>query len=183
MTITAVRLVRSREHVNFDALRAAAIADNLQPAGHTFVDAEGFYCQDFKAGTAPSSLDDMQTAIDANAAAAAAWALLNTGASHAADGAISVVATDPINHYLTKTSVGAYTLAAPGAANIRRRLVSTTAFAHVLTATDLIDDGVTGGPKDTITFGAFDGSSVELLSTPELKWAIVSKNVATVAGA
>jgi hypothetical protein len=189
MTITALPLVRSLEHRDFVAQLAAAIDSGLQPRGNMIIDAEGAYCQQMQEGTAASSLDDMQTAIDAAqstadaaAAAATALALLNTGTSHVVDEAIGVTAAGPVNHYLTKTSAGAYTMAAPGAANIRRRLVSTTAFAHVVTVTDLIDDGTTGGPKDTATFAAFDGASIDFISTPELKWAVVSKNNVTVAG-
>ena len=85
---------------------------------------------------------------------------------------------------LTKGSAGAYTLAAPTAAEAGHRLtvINGSAFAHILTATNLIDDGVTGGAKDTATFGAFVGASIELLAY-NLKWTVLAKNVVTVAGA
>lgn len=101
--------------------------------------------------------------------------------AYAADGAIS---KDPaLLHVLTKTSAGAYTLAAPTAAQegMILHIVAGTAFAHVVTATDLIDDGVTGGSKDTMTFGAFVGSAITLVAY-NLKWVVLSKNVVTVAG-
>jgi hypothetical protein len=50
----------------------------------------------------------------------------------------------------------------------------------VVTATNLIADGVTGGAKDTATFGAFVGSSLDLLSYDGL-WHVVGKNVVTIA--
>lgn len=83
---------------------------------------------------------------------------------------------------LTKGSAGAYTLAAPTAdeAGARIAIVAGSAFAHVITATNLIDDGVTGGAKDTITMGAFVGASIVLIAI-NLKWTVESKNVATVA--
>jgi hypothetical protein len=93
-------------------------------------------------------------------------------------------AIDPRNGIakLTKGSAGAYTLRAPTAeeTGLRLTIINGTAFAHVLTATNLLDDGVTGGAKDTATFGAFVGSAIELLAD-NLKWTVVSKNVVTVA--
>lgn len=96
------------------------------------------------------------------------------------DGAIAIANGTAL---LTKGSAGAYTLAAPTAAQAgtRLRIISQTAFAHVITATNLIDDGVTGGAKDTATFAAFAGAAIELEAV-NLKWAVVGKNVVTVAG-
>jgi hypothetical protein len=99
---------------------------------------------------------------------------------YAADGAVSI---DPaLLHVLTKTSAGAYTLAAPSAAQEGVQLLITagTAFAHVVTATGLIQDGVTGGAKNTMTFGAFVGSSIHLIAY-NLKWHVIAKNVVTIA--
>ena len=83
---------------------------------------------------------------------------------------------------LTKGSAAAMTLAAPTAAQAgtRLRILNGTAFAHVITATNLLDDGVTGGAKDTATFGAFVGAAIEL-EAYNLKWIVVSKNVVTIA--
>jgi hypothetical protein len=85
---------------------------------------------------------------------------------------------------LTKGSVGAYSLAAPTADEAGRRLtiINGSAFAHVITATNLIDDGVTGGAKDTATFAAFVGASIELIAYNG-KWTVLTKNVVTIAGA
>jgi hypothetical protein len=82
---------------------------------------------------------------------------------------------------LTKAGVNAMTLAAPTAAQegIILRVVSQTANAHTITATGLIDDGVTGGSKTTATFAAFAGASIELMAS-NLKWAVISKNTVTV---
>jgi hypothetical protein len=50
----------------------------------------------------------------------------------------------------------------------------------VITATGLIHDGVTGGAKNTATFGAFHGSSLTLVAY-NLLWYVESKNVCTIA--
>jgi hypothetical protein len=98
--------------------------------------------------------------------------------TYTADGALSK--TTGVKK-LAKTSAGAFTLAAPTAAEEGRRLtlVCGTAYAHVVTATNLLDDGVTGGAKDTITMAAFVGAMVELIAM-DLKW-VVCKPLATVA--
>jgi hypothetical protein len=82
---------------------------------------------------------------------------------------------------LTKGSAGAYTLAAPSAAEAGSiiQVVAGTAYAHTITATGLIDDGVTGGSKTTVTFGAYVGSSITLLAY-NLKWVVLAINVAPV---
>jgi hypothetical protein len=96
----------------------------------------------------------------------------------AADGAITPAAGEV---FLTKAGVNAMTLAAPSTALNGARLVimSTTANAHTVTATDLIHDGVTGGAKDLATFGAFPGASLELMAYAGA-WYVVSKNVVTI---
>lgn len=101
--------------------------------------------------------------------------------AYASDGAISFA--NPFNiAKLTKGSAGAYTLAAPSSSQEGYRLLilGQTAFAHVVTATDLLDDGVTGGAKDTATFGAFVGTSLDLIAI-NAKWHVVGKNVVTIA--
>lgn len=82
----------------------------------------------------------------------------------------------------TKGSAAAITLAAPVAADagVRIQLVAGSAFAHVITATGLIDDGVTGGGKNTVTLGAFVGASAELMAY-NLHWVLMNKTVATIA--
>jgi hypothetical protein len=100
--------------------------------------------------------------------------------TYTADGAIAIQSGTVL---LAKTgSAGAFTLAAPTAAQAgtRLRIINQTAFAHVITSTDNLDDGVTGGAKDTATFGAFAGASLELEAV-NLKWSVVSKHVCTIA--
>jgi hypothetical protein len=82
---------------------------------------------------------------------------------------------------LTKGSAGAYTLAAPTSAEEGNviKVIAGTAAAHTITATSLIDDGVTGGSKTTATFAAFIGASIELMAY-NLKWVVISKNVVTI---
>lgn len=96
--------------------------------------------------------------------------------SYSADGAI---AGSGGTHYLTKTSNGAYTLAAPAADGILLMIVSRSAFAHVVTATGLLDDGVTGGSKNTATFAAFVGASATFMSGGN-KWNVIALKGVTV---
>lgn len=98
---------------------------------------------------------------------------------YTADGAIAVEQHKAI---ISKTSAAAMTLAAPTAAQagIEIVLTSGTAYAHVITATGLIDDGVTGGAKNTVTLGAFVGATATLFAY-NLHWVLKSKTVATVA--
>lgn len=98
---------------------------------------------------------------------------------YSADGAISVATQRAV---MTKGSAAAMTLAAPTAAQagVTIHLISGSAFAHVVTATGLIDDGVTGGAKNTVTLGAFVGASATLVAY-NLHWVLQSKTVATVA--
>jgi hypothetical protein len=94
------------------------------------------------------------------------------------DGAITIATGQVV---LTKGSAAAITLAAPTAAQ-NGTIISVSAgsaFAHVITATGLIDDGVTGGAKTTATFGAFVGSTITLVAY-NLHWIVVSKNIVTI---
>ena len=78
-------------------------------------------------------------------------------------------------------AVNATTLAAPTAAQNGTRLTITagTAYAHTITATGLLHDGVTGGAKTTATFAAFLGASIELVAYNE-KWHVINKNLVTI---
>lgn len=99
---------------------------------------------------------------------------------YTADGAISVATQRAV---ISKAgSAAAMTLAAPTAAQngLTIILTSGTAFAHVITATGLIDDGVTGGAKNSITLGAFVGATATIYAY-NLHWVLQSKTVATVA--
>jgi hypothetical protein len=77
-------------------------------------------------------------------------------------------------------AVNATTLAAPTTAQNGTRLTITTgtAYAHTITATNLLKDGTTGN-HSTVTFGAFLGASIELVAYNEL-WHVISRQEATV---
>jgi hypothetical protein len=129
-----------------------------------------------------SAIEAVNPAIQAVGFATKMRALQNpTVTAYASDGAIGF--SNPYNiATLTKGSAGAYTLAAPTAAQEGYRLLilCQSAYAHVVTATNLLDDGVTGGAKDTATMAAFVGASLDLIAV-NLKWHVVSKNVCTIA--
>lgn len=97
---------------------------------------------------------------------------------YAADGAIAA----NVSHtaLLTKGTAGAYTLAAPARDGIRLTVISRTAAAHVVTATGLFDDGVTGGSKNAATCAAFAGASA-IYESHGGKWNTVSLKATTVA--
>jgi hypothetical protein len=122
----------------------------------------------------PSNMDSSEAAILAMQAKMGVQSLI------ANDGAIPLVAGTVM---VTKAGVCAMTLAAPTAAMNGQRItvISTTANAHTLTATNLLEDGVTGGAKDLATFAAFAGASVEL-EAYALEWYVVSKNAVTITG-
>ncbi len=83
---------------------------------------------------------------------------------------------------LTKGSAAAITLTAPTAGvddGVRIQITCGSAFAHVVTATTLVQDGVTGGPKTTITMGAFLGASVELMAYNGF-WHVLNLKVAVI---
>lgn len=84
---------------------------------------------------------------------------------------------------VTKAGVCAMTLAAPSAPQngLTMTVVSNTANAHTLTATNLIQDGVTGSPQDLATFEAFAGASITLMAY-NLTWHVIAKNAVTVSG-
>src|SRR5262245_58679866 len=79
---------------------------------------------------------------------------------YSADGAIAA----SFSHVavLTKTSAGAYTLAAPAQDGIGLEIIRCTALAHVLTATSLYDNGT--ATKTTANCTAFAGASMCLRS-------------------
>jgi hypothetical protein len=120
----------------------------------------------------PSNMDSSEAAI------LAMQAKMGVQSLAAADGALPLVAGTVL---VTKAGVCAMTLAAPTTAMNGQRItvISTTANAHTLTATNLIEDGVTGGAKDLATFAAFAGASIELEAYSG-KWYVVSKNVVTI---
>lgn len=95
------------------------------------------------------------------------------------DGAIVITAGTIV---LTKGSAAAITLGPPSVAQVGTEITiyAGSAFAHVVTATGLIDDGVTGGSKTTATFAAFVGAALTLIAAQAGKWGVKSKNVVTI---
>jgi len=97
------------------------------------------------------------------------------------DGAIPVDVDQ--SYYLTKGSAAAITVAAPGAANIGRRIRITTGsdFAHVVTFTgSTLRDGTTG-VSITWTAAAFAGSSLEVVAVSATVWNVQSMNLGAIA--
>lgn len=98
---------------------------------------------------------------------------------YAADGAITIangVAT------LSKGSAGAYTLAAPTAAQAGTviRIVSKSAYAHVVTFTgNILDDG-TSTTKLKATCAAYVGANVTVVAV-NLRWVLVGNVACTLA--
>lgn len=93
--------------------------------------------------------------------------------------ALAVASGDNV---ITLGSAAALTLAAPTAAQngTFMRVISTTGFAHVLTATGLLFDGTSNTGKNTATFAAFNGASI-LLRAQGATWTVLAKNGVTVA--
>lgn len=121
--------------------------------------------------------DAVKTLVDTDTAQTLTnKSLIQPVAAYAADGAIAI---SPGVHALTKAGVGAYTLAAPTAAQEGTHLIifSTTANAHVITATNLINDGV-GPLLDTITFDNVAGAHIQLVAY-NLLWYVVAQNATT----
>ena len=82
---------------------------------------------------------------------------------------------------LTKNGVANITLEAPGASHegLKLDILSSRPFAHVITATGLIDDG-TAGAKNTLTFADLVGASV-MLQARKGHWVVLGTNAVTVA--
>lgn len=81
---------------------------------------------------------------------------------------------------ITKATAAAITLTAPvvGTDDFKiKAFLSTTAAAHVITATGLVKGGVTG--VNTITFGAFPGAGITLMAFNGL-WFVVGQTVAPI---
>lgn len=99
---------------------------------------------------------------------------------YSADGAIATTYSHVA--IITKGSAAAMTLAAPATSDngVVVRIFAGSAYAHVVTATDLIEDGVTGGAKDTYTTAAFVGSGASLMAYGG-KWYLLNKNLGATA--
>lgn len=101
--------------------------------------------------------------------------------TYSVNGAIAVPTRDTLVILDKATALSATTLAAPGKDQDGLLLVitSTTAAAHVITATSLINDGATGAPHTTLTFAAFKGAGITLKALQGL-WQVISNNAVTV---
>jgi hypothetical protein len=95
----------------------------------------------------------------------------------AADAAVALVSGIVV---FTKAGSSAHTLAAPASLGQRIVLTAGSAQAHVVTATGLIDDGVTGGSKTTITLASFIGATCTLIAVQTGKWMVESKNTCVI---
>jgi hypothetical protein len=99
----------------------------------------------------------------------------------AADGALPI--TVDLTYVVTKGSACLVSVAAPGAANVGRRIqvLSATDFAHVFTFTgSTLRDG-TAGAKITWTAPAQAGCGFEFYAASATLWVLQSKNLGTVA--
>lgn len=88
-----------------------------------------------------------------------------------------------MRYLLTKGSAAAITVAAPGAANIGRKLeiLGGSDFAHVVTFTGgTLRDGTTGA-STTWTSAAFQGSSVTVRAISATVWNVVANNLGVIA--
>jgi hypothetical protein len=88
---------------------------------------------------------------------------------------IAAYGNQPQNFALTKATAAAITLVAPSKAQDGLTLVFTnlTNAAHVITATSLLADAVSGSPHTTATFAAFIGSSLTLQAQNGL-WNVIA---------
>jgi hypothetical protein len=77
---------------------------------------------------------------------------------------IAAYGNQPQDFAITKATAAAITLVAPSTAQDGLVLVFTslTAAAHVITATTLLGDAVSGSPHTTATFAAFKGATITL---------------------
>lgn len=101
-----------------------------------------------------------------------------TTTAYPADGAIALNNGVAL---LSKTSAGAYTVAAPGATGKRITITGTTDFAHIVTFTGgTLWDG-TAGANTTWTSEAVQGSSITIVSVSATKWNVESVNLGTIA--
>ncbi len=94
--------------------------------------------------------------------------------TYSVSGAIAIPTVDTVV-VLDKAGVAAMTLGAPTADldGMILTITSTTANAHTVTATSLINDGLTGVPHTTVTFAAFAGATITLMALAGL-WQVVA---------
>lgn len=133
------------------------------------------------AGGAPSDFTNRSVANDCYIDAVTNQLVTGTGSSGTGSTAtvtlLSVDGAVPVAsglYAITKASAAALTLAAPTAAQngLTINIVSRTAFAHVLTATGLLNTG--SAAVNVATFAAFAGANLTLRADT-LKWNVVSQ--------
>ncbi len=101
--------------------------------------------------------------------------------SYSVSGAIAIPVRDTMV-VLNKAGVAAMTLAAPNADQdgVELFITSTTAQAHTVTATSLINDGASGAPHTTITFTTgYKGQGILLVALQGL-WQVKSNTATTI---
>lgn len=116
-------------------------------------------------------------ALAGSISSAVAAALSNTPTTIPGDGAIPIGVDG--TYLLTKGSAAAITVAAPGAANIGRRItvLGGSDFAHVVTFTGtLLADGTTG-LNITYTMTAFAGCGLTFQAVSATRWNVVNQNL------
>jgi hypothetical protein len=104
-------------------------------------------------------------------------ATVNNLTAQAANGALASSAAGL--YFVTKAGICALTLAAPVATTDDGkiiRILSTTAFAHTLTATGLLQTG--SANVNVATFAAFAGATLSLMAY-QGKWCVLSSNAIT----
>lgn len=105
------------------------------------------------------------------------WAVTQPVTTLSASGAIPVLSGV---YRITTAGAAALTLRAPTVAEEGTTLFITagTAVAHVITATGLLQNGITGGAKNTATTAAFLGSGITLVAING-QWFVQSSVVIT----
>lgn len=141
------------------------------------------------AQVAHNTLAPVMNCLTSDLAGYAAGTLLQDSSSplgldmvgYGANGAIAIPTRDTLIVLNKATALASTTLAAPGKDQDGLRLIftSTTAAAHVITATTLLADGATGSPHTTATFAAFKGAGFTLCALQGL-WQVVANNNVTI---
>lgn len=98
------------------------------------------------------------------------------------DSTIPVVAGVTVLNHAAHAGTG-YTLAAPVDVTddgLEMIITTGTAYAHVITATNLVQDGTTGN-HTTITFTAYIGSTVHLVAYNALWFVVATSGITSIA--
>jgi hypothetical protein len=108
----------------------------------------------------------------------------NTGQMATSVNALSASGAVPVvggKYAITKSSaIAALTLAAPNSGTmdgVKLEFVSSTAYAHTITAMSLLNNGGSGVPYTTATFAAHAGASITLMAYQGLWYVLSIDNV------